>query len=79
MIQLVAEFVSSRDKVSWALSRLTLKVEYEDIYDRKMPVKQRELNWFARHFIEQDIQKVKEKAWRTIIVNCFMKPIPCFS
>jgi hypothetical protein len=45
-------FASFRDQVRLALSRLTVKVEYKDIYDRKMPVKQRDLKWFARHSIE---------------------------
>jgi len=46
-------FVSFRNEVRRALSRLTVKVKYKDIYDRQMPIKQRELKWFARHFGNQ--------------------------
>ena len=41
-------FASFRDEVRLALSRLTVTLEYQDIYDRRMPPKQRKLDWFAR-------------------------------
>jgi len=56
------KFALFRDEVRHALSRLTIKVEYRDIYDRKMPIKQRDLKWFARHLPEQDMLTSQKKA-----------------
>lgn len=50
-----------RNEVRHALSRLTVAIEYKDIYDRRMPIKQRDLKWFARHLIDLDAQKSQEK------------------
>ena len=43
-------FARFRDQVRKALSRLTVNVEYMDIYDRAMPLKSRSLAWYGRHF-----------------------------
>ena len=43
-------FVVFRDQVRKAMSRLTITVDYKDIYDRSMPTKSRDLKWFGRHF-----------------------------
>ena len=66
LVQLIGDpeeqnFARFRDEVRRALSRLSVTVEYKDIYDRKMPKKQRSLKWFARHLSEQDTVKSKEK------------------
>ena len=39
-----------RDDVRKALSRLTVIIEYRDIYNRRMKGNQRNLQWFGRHF-----------------------------
>jgi hypothetical protein len=49
------EFAAFRDDVRRALSKLTVSLVYEDIYDRKMPIKQRDLKWFARNLEGEDI------------------------
>ena len=54
MIQLSGDpedmhFASFRDEVRRVLSVLTVTVEYNDIYDRRMPTEQRSLMWFARN------------------------------
>ena len=43
------DFVEARQVVRKALSELSVKVEYENIYGEKMPVASRNLNWFGRH------------------------------
>jgi len=42
-------FSQFRDRVRTALSGLTVALEYEDIYSRRMPRQERSLNWFGRH------------------------------
>lgn len=42
-------YIRSRDKVRRALSRLKVVVEYTDLYNKKMPLSERELSWFGRH------------------------------
>ncbi|MDQ3803166.1 MAG: hypothetical protein M3416_04855 [Acidobacteriota bacterium] len=42
-------FASFRDEVRLALSKLTVTLEYQDIYDRRMPPKHTDLKWFARN------------------------------
>lgn len=42
-------FVSFRDKVRNELSKISIEVEYRDIYKRNMPSKSRDLTWFGRH------------------------------
>jgi hypothetical protein len=44
------QFSGFRDDVRRVLSRLTVRVEYRDIYNRRVPKKQRDLKWFGRHF-----------------------------
>ncbi len=44
-------FIKFRDKSRKALKDLKIKVQYRDIYNRKMPLKERDLKWFGRHFI----------------------------
>jgi hypothetical protein len=41
-------FAQFRDRVRLELSKLTVTLRYRDIYDRRMPVKQKRLDWFAR-------------------------------
>jgi hypothetical protein len=48
-------FALFRNEVRRALSKLTVTVKYKDIYDRRMPIKQRDLKWFARHFGNLDL------------------------
>jgi hypothetical protein len=43
-------FSQGRDACRQALARLTVSVEYEDIYEKSMPVAERNLAWFGRHF-----------------------------
>ena len=55
MIRLVADpkdnrFSVFRDQVRRVLSRLTVRVKYKDIYGRRMPLEERSLTWFGRHF-----------------------------
>jgi hypothetical protein len=47
-------FAATRDEVRKAFSKLTIRLEYTDIYNRKMPEKERNLSWFSRHFAEPD-------------------------
>jgi len=42
------EFVKFRDEVRKALSDLSIKVTYKDVYGRDMPAKERDLSWFGR-------------------------------
>ena len=49
------DFAAFRDDVRRALSKLAVSLEYRDIYNRKMPIKQRDLKWFARNLDEEDI------------------------
>jgi hypothetical protein len=44
-----AEFAACRDMVREALSRLTVNVEYTNVYNTVMPPRRRELSWFGRH------------------------------
>jgi len=53
------KFVLFRTDVRRALSNLTVALKYRDIYDRKMPTKQRDLNWFARHFEDLDLTQAE--------------------
>jgi hypothetical protein len=41
-------FRTARDAVRQRLSKLTVRVEYEDLYERKMPPEERALSWFRR-------------------------------
>jgi len=43
-------FSQGRDLCRKALARLTVSIEYEDIYEKRMPVVKRDLAWFGRHF-----------------------------
>jgi hypothetical protein len=54
VLQLVGDpnnkgFAPFRDQVRHALSKLTVSLTYKDIYERRMPTKQRDLEWFARN------------------------------
>jgi hypothetical protein len=42
-------FIAARRMIREALSDLTIKVEYENIYGERMPPVSRNLDWFARH------------------------------
>ena len=42
------------NRVRIALSPITLKVDYRDIYDNKFTV-EREFNWFARHMLDTSV------------------------
>jgi hypothetical protein len=44
-----AGFIAARRMIREALSDLTIKVEYENIYGERMPPVSRRLDWFARH------------------------------
>jgi hypothetical protein len=55
-------FASFRDDVRRTLSRLAMKLTYKDIYGRRMPINQRDLSWFARHFAGSDALISNEKA-----------------
>ena len=44
-----ANFAACRDKVRAALARLTVNVEYTDIYDKVMNPYQKSLSWFGRN------------------------------
>lgn len=46
-------FATFRDDVRRALMDLSIELEYKDIYDKTMPVNERGLNWFGRHFSGQ--------------------------
>jgi hypothetical protein len=43
-------FAFARDEIRKSLSKLTVRVEYKDIYDRIMPPVRRTLEFFGRHF-----------------------------
>lgn len=43
------QFTATRDNIRRALSKLKVTVQYKDIYNRKMPPKERDLSWFGRH------------------------------
>ncbi|MFA6287461.1 MAG: hypothetical protein WC661_08755 [Opitutaceae bacterium] len=43
------KFVALRDSCRVALGALTVEVAYRDIYDRKMPLARRPLDWFERN------------------------------
>jgi hypothetical protein len=43
-------FSQGRDRCRKALARLTVSVEYEDIYEKRMPAAKLDLAWFGRHF-----------------------------
>jgi hypothetical protein len=45
-----SDFAAARGHVRKALSPLRVIVDYRYIYNRKMPLKQRDLSWFGRHF-----------------------------
>jgi hypothetical protein len=53
------KFAAFRDDVRHALSRLKVSLAYKDIYDRRMPIKQRDLKWFARNLDEEDVDTKK--------------------
>jgi hypothetical protein len=55
------KIASFRNDVRRTLSQLTATLKYKDIYDRRMPIKQRELKWFSRHFAPEILQS-NEKA-----------------
>jgi hypothetical protein len=42
-------FREARDAIRNVLSRLTVRVEYEDFYGKLMAPEERTLSWFARH------------------------------
>ena len=44
-----SKFRESRDAVRRALSTLTVRVEYEDLYGQTMKPHDQELSWFGRH------------------------------
>ncbi|THD70428.1 MAG: hypothetical protein E7813_08355 [Bradyrhizobium sp.] len=46
------EFVAAREMVRRALSRLTVTVEYKDVYGNNMPAAIRNLEWFGRHWAQ---------------------------
>jgi hypothetical protein len=46
------DFVAARETVRKALSGLTVKVEYEDVYGENMPPAVRSLEWFGRHWAQ---------------------------
>lgn len=55
MLQLLGDsndrrFSEFREQVRKTLGKLTVRVKYKDIYGRPMPVEERALTWFARHF-----------------------------
>ncbi|HKV94621.1 MAG TPA: hypothetical protein VJW20_18900 [Candidatus Angelobacter sp.] len=43
-------FSQGRDLCRKALAKLTISIEYEDIYEKRMPTSKRDLAWFGRHF-----------------------------
>jgi hypothetical protein len=45
-----SDFVAARQMVRKALSGLTVKIEYKDIYGETMPPAVRNLKWFGRHW-----------------------------
>jgi hypothetical protein len=45
----ITAFASIRDKIRLSLSNLAVEIEYEDIYENKMPIFRRKLDWFARN------------------------------
>lgn len=47
-------FSDYRDEVRKALAQLTIRVRYKDIYGREMTTVERALDWFGRHFAEDD-------------------------
>jgi hypothetical protein len=56
-------FASFRDKVRGVLSKLTVEVEYKDIYGRTMDLEKRDLKWFARNLVEQDsLTNIKDRS-----------------
>ncbi|HEY1403298.1 MAG TPA: hypothetical protein VGB05_04165 [Pyrinomonadaceae bacterium] len=54
------EFAAFRDDVRRALKGLTVSLLYKDIYDRRMPIEQRDLKWFARNLAEEDLVIIKD-------------------
>lgn len=42
-------FAQCRDLVRSTLAKLTVNVEYTDIYNKAMPIRSKSLSWFGRH------------------------------
>ncbi len=53
------KFSRFRNKVRQALAALRVQVEYKDIYNRKMPIKERDLSWFGRHQVKNNLENRK--------------------
>lgn len=49
-------FQQRRDACRLALSQLRIEIHYADVYNRKMPVSERGLDWFGRN-----LKKIKKK------------------
>jgi len=49
-------FSDIRDRIRQSLSELTVELDYEDIYENKMPTVQRKLDWFARNIRQTQTQ-----------------------
>lgn len=48
----IPAYNESRDRVRKALARLSIKVEYADLYGRRMEPQEKKLSWFGRHHEE---------------------------
>lgn len=53
----ILAFSSTRNQIRHALSDLTIEIEYEDIYENKMPIVKRKLDWFSRNLGPTNISK----------------------
>jgi hypothetical protein len=58
-------FSKFRDQVRKALAPLKIKVAYQDIYERDMPVRKRDLSWFGRH--ERSNTKIVKSRQKDVI------------
>ncbi len=51
------EYNNSRDKVRKILCGLTIEIEYEDLYGKRMEPLKENLNFFGRHFVYEDAEQ----------------------
>ncbi len=54
-------FCELRDTIRRCLSEMEVTLTYRDIYGRKMPKNQKDMKWFARHFIDDHENRSSNK------------------
>ncbi len=56
-----SDYAQFRNEVRKYLSKLSITIKYKDIYDRSMPIKEKKLEWFGRHFQNEIDEKDKAR------------------